>query len=78
MKDEHYSGLTARFQLDSVDDVPATVTLTASVRFWKDAASALQGRGYGAWQVQAAIREVVRQAEASFYHRIAPEEQPPS
>lgn len=69
MKDQHWSGLTARFKLDAVDDVPATVSLTASVRFWKEAAQALSGDGFGAWQVRAAIREVVSQAEASFYHR---------
>lgn len=72
MKDEHFAGLTARFKLDSADDVQATVSMTANVRFWKDAAKALQagGDGYGAWQVKAAIRAVVNQAEQSFYERI--------
>jgi hypothetical protein len=70
MKDQHFTGLTARFKLDKVEDVPATVSLTASLRFWKEAAQALSGDGYGAWQVRAAIREVIDQANASFYHRI--------
>lgn len=76
MKDQHFSGLTARFKLDKVDDVPATVTLTASVSFWKEAAQALQGDNYGAWQVRAAIREVIDQAQASFYHRIPEDDHP--
>lgn len=70
MKDQHFSGLTARFKLDSVDNTPATVSLTATVSFWKEAAKALEGEGFGAWQVRAAIREVISQAEASFYHRL--------
>lgn len=70
MKDQFFSGLTARFKLDSVNDVPATISLTASVSFWKEAAKALQGDGFGAWQVRAAIRDIVDQAEKSFYHRI--------
>lgn len=70
MKDQYFSGLTARFKLDSVDNTPATVSLTATVSFWKEAAKALEGGGFGAWQVRAAIREVISQAEASFYHRI--------
>lgn len=71
MKDEHFSGLTARFKLDKVDDLPATITLTASVSFWKEAADKLKDvDGYGAWQIKAAIRELVRQAEEHFYHRI--------
>jgi hypothetical protein len=75
MEEKHFTGLTARFKLDSVDHVNATVSLSASVGFWKQAAAALAASagGYGAWQVVAAINEVVRQAEESFYHRI-PEE----
>lgn len=71
MKDQQLSGLTSRFRLNSVDDVQATITLTASVSFWKEAAEHIQGEGFGAWQVKAAIKELVRQAEASFYHRIS-------
>lgn len=74
MKDQNWSGLTARFNLASVDDVAATVTMTANVAFWREAAKALQGDGFGAWQVKAAIREVIKQAEESFYHRIAPDD----
>ena len=74
MKDGHWSGLTARFRLDEVDNVPATVTLTANLSFWKEAARTLGGAGFGAWQVRAAIREVIKKAEAEFYHRISPNE----
>lgn len=74
MKDQFFSGLTARFNLESVDNVPATVSLTASVSFWKEAAKALEGEGFGAWQVRAAIRDVISQAEASFYHRLPSED----
>ena len=74
MKDEQLSGLTARFNLASVDSVQATVSLTASVAFWKEAAKNLQGEGYGAWQVKGAIRSVIDQAEQTFYRRIAPDE----
>lgn len=75
MKDEQLTGLTARFTLDKVDDVEATVTLTASMRFWKEAANSLAAGkdGYGAWQVRAAINAVIRQAEQTFYERITPE-----
>lgn len=77
MKDQHFAGLTARFKLSSVDDVQATVSLTASVSFWKEAAKALEtgSDAYGAWQVRAAIREVISQAEASFYHRLPGDEE---
>lgn len=74
MKDQYWSGLTARLKLESVDDVNATISLTASVGFWKGAANALTGDGFGAWQVRAAIRDVVQQAEHSFYARISPED----
>lgn len=70
MKDQHFSGLTARFKLETVDNVPATVSLTATVSFWKVAAEALEGDSFGAWQVRAAIREVISQAEKNFYHRL--------
>lgn len=72
MKDSHWSGLTCRFRLASVDGVPATITLTANVAFWKEAAASLRGDDFGAWQVRAAIAEVVRKAEAEFYERIEP------
>lgn len=73
MKDEHWSGLTARFKLASVDNVQATVSLTANVGFWKEAARALEGESFGAWQVRAAIRSVIEKAEAEFYDRVAPD-----
>ncbi len=71
MKDGHFSGLTAGFKLEKIDDVPATLTLTASVSFWREASARLaQADGYGAWQIKAAVNELVRQAEESFYHRV--------
>lgn len=70
MKDEHFTGLTARFTLDSVDNVNATITLTASVGFWKQAAEKFKKvDGYGAWQINAAICGCIDQAERHFYHR---------
>jgi hypothetical protein len=76
MKDEYFSGLTARFKLDSVDSINATITLTASVAFWKEASEKFKDvDGYGAWQIKAAIKECVQQAEKHFYHRVeAPHE----
>jgi hypothetical protein len=71
MKDEHFSGLTARFSLESVDNVQATLTLTATVSFWKQAAEKIKDMdGYGAWQIRAAIRELIAQSEKHFYHRV--------
>lgn len=79
MKDQHFSGLTARCQLNQkdVDGVKATVTLTATVNFWRDAYKAIEGDAYGAWQVKAAIRSVIEQAEQTFYHRIEPTAEKP-
>ena len=76
MNDEHLSGLTARFQLGRIDNVEATVTLSASVAFWREAIQSLEKGtdGFGAWQIKAAIRSVVRQAEDSFYERVSSDE----
>ncbi len=71
MKDEYFSGLTARFKLDKIEDIPATLTLTANVSFWKEASKRLANTdGFGVWQIKAAINSLVRQAEESFYHRV--------
>lgn len=74
MDDKELSGLTARFALGDIDTVQATVTLTASVSFWKEAAKGLDAGtdGYGAWQVKAAIKDIIRQAEQTFYKRVEP------
>lgn len=76
MKDQQFPGLTVGLKLASVDDVRATVTLTAPLSFWKEASQNLSGDAYGAWQVNAAIREVIRQAEQHFSHRV--ESDPPT
>ncbi len=78
MKDHQSPGLTARFKLGKVDDVEATVTLTGRLAFFREAADALskgQASAYGAWQVIAALRSVVSQAEQTFYDRIPGEEE---
>ena len=73
---DRFPGITARFALDNVDAVDATLQLTARMSFWREALANLQkGQpdAYGAWQILGAIRLVIEKAQKDYYERL-PEE----
>lgn len=58
--------MRVRFEMTKPDDMEATMTITMTVKRWKELRAELPDK-WPAWDLGRAIGDVVRQAEESFY-----------
>jgi hypothetical protein len=69
--EKYLSGVTGRFQLEGADDMQATLKVTMSLSSWKAVREAIgKDSRFGAWQLDAMIRDMIDSATASAYARI--------
>lgn len=70
VNEKYLSGVTARFQLEGVDDMQATLHVTMTIGSWKQVREALKDDRFGAWQLKAMIRDLISSATATVDARI--------
>jgi hypothetical protein len=58
----------ATYQLMAVDDVPATLTVTMTVKQWREIADRLP-ETWPHWEFGAKVREMIRHADQQFSER---------
>jgi hypothetical protein len=75
LNEKFLTGVTGRFQLESTDDIQATLQVTMRLAEWKALQKALDGEGeYGVWQFKSMVRDLIASASVSAYARIESEQ----
>jgi len=59
--------MKATFQFVNPDDITASITMTATVKEWRELSSQLSTETWPSWDFRSKITDVIRQAEQRFY-----------
>lgn len=63
----NYPGIEAKFRLTEPDNVKVSMTITMTMKQWREIAAALSADKYEEWPLRAAINDLIRSSQTTFY-----------